>query len=194
MLTYAEVRRRCLKPNEAEKPLYGRYVTHTISTLIVWLISSSSVSPNLITLISLVVGLTACWFLYLLTPGSLLLGAILIECYYILDCVDGQWARFKQNQTKTGAFFDIATNYLIQPCLYFAIALGLFNITAELIFVIAGFLAAFTTLWIIIIWHFRASIFLHSIRKAGTIRVKQASSHTTNEERSKLSCHHHTRI
>jgi len=30
-LSYSEIRQRCLKPDEAEKPLYPRYVTHTFS-------------------------------------------------------------------------------------------------------------------------------------------------------------------
>lgn len=158
--SYPEIRKLCLKPDEAIKPIYARYVTHTFSTLLIWLIQNLSISPNMITFMSLAVALTAILFFIDMTPVSVLIGALLIEIYYILDAVDGQWARLKNTKSLTGAFFDYLVNYAIQPPLLFAISWGIFLQTKIIWFVLFGFIAAFSTLWVILMWDLRASILL----------------------------------
>lgn len=158
--SYQEVRKLCLKPDEATKPAYARYVTHTFSTRLIWLIQDLSISPNMITLMSLVVAFAAFPFFVVMTPASVLMGMFLIELYYVLDAVDGQWARFKNTKSLTGAFFDYLVNYAIHPPLLFAISWGVFLKTKIIWFVLLGFIAAFSTLWIILIWDLRASILL----------------------------------
>ena len=171
-LSYAEVRRRCLKPNMAEKPSYGKHVTHFFSTRIVWFLSDFSVHPDYFTTLSLVLGLLGGVCFWAPSSQAVFLGALLIEAYYVFDAVDGQWARLKKCQTKTGAFFDAIVTYLIQPFLYFSIGWGLYVQTSDHRMIFAGALAAFSILWITLLWHFEAAIFLYFIRRAETLKRK----------------------
>ena len=127
--SYQEVRKLCLKPDEAIKPVYARYVTHALSTFLIWIFQNVSLTPNVITLASLVTAFLAIPFFMAMFPVSVFFGALLIELYYVLDAVDGQWARFKNMKSLTGAFFDAIINYAIQPPLLFAIAWGVFSYT-----------------------------------------------------------------
>ncbi len=75
-LSYEEVRKLCLKPNEASKPLYARVVTHALSTRIVHLLQDTpGVTANRLTIASLAAALAAVPFFCLMTPLSVLAGA-----------------------------------------------------------------------------------------------------------------------
>ncbi|MBI4043118.1 MAG: CDP-alcohol phosphatidyltransferase family protein [Deltaproteobacteria bacterium] len=166
-VSYKEIRHCCLKPDEAVKPLYARYVTHTFSTLLVWLLQPISLAPNWISLASLLTAFSSLFFFAKLTALSALTGAILVELYYILDAVDGQWARFKKMKSLSGAFFDYLINYALQPPLFFAIGWGLYRQTASAFYLLLGFIAAFSSLWVLLIWDIRASILLAHLRNKG---------------------------
>lgn len=156
--SYLEVRKRCLKHDEAVKPIYARYVTHTLSTRLVWLMQDASITPNTITFISLIVAFLALPFFAAMTPFSVFVGALLIEFYYVLDAVDGQWARLKDRKSLTGTFFDLLVNYAIQPPLLYAIAWGVLQLNGSVLYLLFGFTAAFSALWVVIMWNMRASV------------------------------------
>ena len=162
--SYPEIRKLCLKPDEVIKPIYARYVTHSLSTFLIWLFQDAPLTPNVITLASLITAFLAIPFFITMSPISVFIGALLIEFYYVLDAVDGQWARFKNMKSFTGAFFDAIINYAIQPPLLFAASWGVFNFTQNPFYLLLGFLAAFSTLWVLLIWNVKASVLLASRR------------------------------
>lgn len=166
-LSYSDIRSRCLKPDEAIKPLYARVVTHWFSTRFVWLIQGAPVSPNQLTLVSLTLACASLPFFAHLTPRSALIGALLVEAYYVFDAVDGQWARLTGKKSLTGAFFDYLVNYALQPPLLFAIGWGVYGLTGDAFWLLLGFLAGFSTLWLILIWNLRASVLLSHLAHKG---------------------------
>ena len=175
--SYAEVRRACLKPDENEKPWYPRHITHAISTRLVWLLQDLPLTPNILTTASLLAALAALPYFARFSPGSLLTGALFVELYYVLDAVDGQWARFKNQRSLTGAFFDVLINYAIQPPILFALAWGVYLASGDAEFLLLGFLAAFSTLWLLLIWNIRAAVLLAhlgSLNRAPAKPVKGA--------------------
>lgn len=176
MLSHNEVKKLCLKPNLAEKPIYARVVTYFFSTRIVWALQSLPITPNMVSLASLSSGLLAAYFLFHLTAANFLIAALLIELYYILDCVDGQMARLKKLQNKTGAFVDTAVNYIVMLFLYFSLGCGLFLRTADFRWVLTGFLASISLLWLSMIWHFRASIFVYFLKRAKSFDVTSSDA------------------
>ncbi|MCG3175914.1 MAG: hypothetical protein MOGMAGMI_00851 [Candidatus Omnitrophica bacterium] len=159
-LTIPELRRICLKADEADKPVYARYVTHTLSIGLIWLFQDLRISANLITALSLALAFAAIPFFAQLTPVSVLIGALLVEAYYVLDAVDGQWARLKKQRSLTGAFFDVVINYVIQPPIFFAIAWGVHSRSGDPVHLLLGFTAAFGSLWILLIWSVRSTMVL----------------------------------
>lgn len=158
-LSYPEVRQRCLKLDENSKPFYCRYVTHTFSTLFCWAFQRLPFSPNQLTFLSLVFAIISLpFFLCLSRPFYPLIGAFFLELYYVFDAIDGQWARLKAQKSLTGAFFDYLINYAIQPPLLFAIAWGVHDSTQNPLDLALGFVAAFSTLWLIVVWNLRQSV------------------------------------
>jgi phosphatidylglycerophosphate synthase len=162
-IPHAEVRKRVLKVDEAVKPWYARHITHAISTRIVWLLQGAPMTPDFISLAALVIGMAGTLFFSSMHPVDLLTGALLVEFYYVLDAVDGQWARFKKMQSLTGAFFDSLGNYLIEPCILFSLSWGLYTRTGDDRFLLLGFSGAFSTLWLLVIWNIRASVLLEHL-------------------------------
>ncbi len=180
--SYQEIRRLCLKPDEAEKPWYARHVTHTLSTRLIWLLQEVPLSPNGLSLFSLLVAFSAIPFLADLSSRSMLIGALLIEGYYVLDAVDGQWARLKNQKSLTGAFFDYLINLVIQPPILFAIGYGVFRASKEPLFLWLGFAAAFSTQWLILVWNVRAAVLLGHLTAKNLAPIKPLLSNSSKEK------------
>lgn len=182
--SYQEIRKLCLKPDEAVKPIYARYVTHSVSTWLIWLFQDLSViTPNMLTLISLVFALLAIPFFVAMTPNSVLAGTFLIETYYVFDAIDGQWARLKNAKSLTGTFFDCLINFSVQPPLLFAIGWGLFQIDQNPFFLLLGFTSGFSMIWVVLMWHLRGSV-LFGAKGAQTVQnlSKFQTSDTTTKK------------
>jgi len=165
--SYANIRKSCLKTDEAEKPIYAQIVTHWFSTRLIWLCQGLSFTPNFVSTLALFIAIAAIPFFAHMTPLSVLIGAILIEIYYVLDAVDGQWARLKQMKSLTGAFLDYFTNYAIHPPLMFAIGWGIYKVTNVDCYLVLGFLGGMSCLWVILIWNLRATIILEHLKHKG---------------------------
>lgn len=171
-VSYAEIRKICLKPDESEKPLYAQWVTHTFSTRLIYALQNIRLTPNQISVTALALAFLALPFFIKMTPFSLFVAALLIEAYYILDAMDGQWARLKEMKSLTGAFLDYLSNYAIHPPLFFSLAWGVYLKTDQPKILFVGFLAAFSTLWINLIWNLRATILLENLASKGAVPQK----------------------
>lgn len=165
--SYAEIRKICLKPNESEKPLYAQWITHTFSTRLIYLLQNARFTPNQISAAALMLAFLSLPFFIQMTPFSILMGATFIEVYYVLDAMDGQWARLKEKKSLTGAFLDYLSNYAIHPPLLFSLAWGIYLKIDQPHILFIGFLAAFSTLWINLIWNLRATILLEYLASKG---------------------------
>jgi hypothetical protein len=64
---------------------------------------SRTLSPNLITTWSLLIGLSSAWFLW---NGDYLLAAVFFMVAYFYDCLDGNFARMYNCTSKFGDIFD----------------------------------------------------------------------------------------
>ena len=140
--TVKELRQKCFKKNWDELPLYARIITFKFSIPIVRMLYRTRVEPNQVTLASLIVAFVACYFFSRGGTGTFLLGAVLLEFYYVLDCVDGQLARVKESKSREGAFLDCLLNYIVHPAVLFCIGLGHYVLTGEVLFVVVGAVAA----------------------------------------------------
>ena len=68
----------------------------------------------------------------------LIISAILIQLYAILDLVDGDIARIKNLQSTYGMWLDIFFDKLIDFLLIFSLTIGVFYETKEFIYLITG--------------------------------------------------------
>ncbi|MGP3951615.1 CDP-alcohol phosphatidyltransferase family protein [Streptomyces sp. 7N604] len=85
-----------------------RWTRHLVNTRI---------SPNQLTHLMVVAGVLA--GAALLVPGlaGALLGALLIQLYLLLDCVDGEVARWRKQTSITGVYLDRIGHYLSEAAL-----------------------------------------------------------------------------
>ena len=67
-------------------------------------------TPNLITLFSFIAALTAAALIIVGGQLNFYLAAALIHVSHILDCMDGQMARYRGTSSRSGAFFDKITD------------------------------------------------------------------------------------
>lgn len=78
---------------------------------------NTRITPNQLTYLMVVAGVLA--GAALLVPGltGALLGALLIQLYLLLDCVDGEVARWRGQTSITGVYLDRVGHYLSEAAL-----------------------------------------------------------------------------
>ena len=122
--------------------LVGVFTRKYISTRITRVVAQTSLRPNQITFISLLVGAIAVYFLSTGQRFNLVIAGILIFFSKILDAVDGELARVKKLETKRGAWLDGISDRLKENLYFFGIALGLYNQTGNVMAWYYAFVAA----------------------------------------------------
>jgi len=86
------------------------------------------ITPNCVTSSSLFICFIASAFIATGISSFLIIGAILVQLVFILDCLDGQLARYRKAGTNFGAWYDRVTDRVKDFCIYFSIALGHYKI------------------------------------------------------------------
>jgi phosphatidylglycerophosphate synthase len=106
----ADAYRRTQKPKDI---FWNKYVARPAAAVLLVPLQRSSVTPNQVTFASLVVFAAAVAVL-VAVPGhlGLLLGVLVVEASYVLDCVDGQLARLRGTSSPIGAHLDFLMDEL----------------------------------------------------------------------------------
>jgi len=79
-------------------------------------------TPNLITLFSFITAILSTVFIIIGGPFNFVFAALLIHISHILDCMDGQMARYRKTSSLSGSYYDKLTDQ-IQVIIWF-IAMG----------------------------------------------------------------------
>jgi phosphatidylglycerophosphate synthase len=95
----------------------GRLYMREISLRCTRVLANSPLSPNQYTYLMIAAGTAA--GAALLIPGLTggILGALLIQLYLLLDCVDGELARWRQQTSTVGVYLDRVGHYLSEAAL-----------------------------------------------------------------------------
>ncbi|MSU36627.1 MAG: CDP-alcohol phosphatidyltransferase family protein [Pedosphaera sp.] len=83
------------------------------------------VTPNQITLISMILGLVAAWFFSRGEHLAGILGAVLLQLSALIDCVDGEVARVSFKESPIGRTLDFACDQVVHLAVFGALALAL---------------------------------------------------------------------
>jgi archaetidylinositol phosphate synthase len=84
------------------------------------------ISPNHVTLFALFLGVLASACFMLASPLFMILGAFLVQLSFIVDCMDGQLARYRQQFSALGAWLDRIADRVKDFLYFFSLALGFF--------------------------------------------------------------------
>lgn len=136
-----------LKKIEVEE-IFDLYFYRPLAFLLVKGIYSTSITPNQLTVISMVFGVIGSFFYTFGTHPAFMVGAALILLYNVVDCSDGQLARLKKNGTAVGRILDGIADYVVSVAAYLGIAIGYANNMSNpllwwVITIAAGFSNAF---------------------------------------------------
>ncbi|WP_193386451.1 CDP-alcohol phosphatidyltransferase family protein [Streptomyces xiaopingdaonensis] len=95
----------------------GRLYMRELSLRVDPYLVNSRITPNQLTYLMVVAGVLA--GAALLVPGltGAILGALLIQLYLLLDCVDGEVARWRKQTSITGVYLDRVGHYLSEAAL-----------------------------------------------------------------------------
>jgi len=96
-----------------------------ISLRITRLIANRNIRPNHATGAALILGLMAAGAMASGTPAGFVLGALLLQVGAIVDCVDGELARLKDQGSLSGAWFDTVTDDIVNNSFILATGIGL---------------------------------------------------------------------
>lgn len=95
-----------------------------LAFLFVKSIYRTNLTPNQITLLSMLVGIWSGIMIGIGGSTTILLGAVLLALATIFDCADGQLARMKNNGTAFGRILDGVVDYVYTISAFFGIAIG----------------------------------------------------------------------
>lgn len=146
-VTYRELRETCQLPvrsgNDVAGLLFGDYASLPLTKLWVDL----RLSPDVATVGMLVTGLVGSG-LQLLSGGWIVLGAALLVLYYVLDCVDGEVARFRKVENIKWGYYEYLFHMLVKPVSFVAVGYGLSRQLGGHGFLLAGASAAVAAMWL----------------------------------------------
>ena len=90
---------------------WSSFVTSPLAILVNLLVVDFRwLSPNVITLFSFVVAIAAACLIVVGNQVNFYIAAALIHLSHILDCMDGQMARYRGVSSRSGSFFDKITD------------------------------------------------------------------------------------
>ena len=121
-------------------------ITRFFSRQLTRLFLKTPLSPNMITILSLFIGLISAVFFLQGTHENSIIGAGLLLLSAWIDCTDGEVARLKFSESKIGGKLDILCDNLVHFSVFFAIGMGLFQSTENNIFMFFGLFAVFGSL------------------------------------------------
>ncbi len=123
-----------------------KLITRFISRKLTRLFLKTPLTPNQITFLSLLIGLSSAGCFYQGSFFSGIAGALLLLLSAWVDCTDGEIARLKFMETPWGAQFDIYSDNIVHFSVFFSIGMGLFFATGSALYILCGGLAVFGSL------------------------------------------------
>ena len=133
--------RRSLKMPEAEE-LLDLVFYRPIAFLFVKIIYRLPITPNQVTILSMIAGIIAGRYFAIGTSAALILAAFWYAFANILDCSDGQLARLQNSGTALGRIVDGVADYISSVAIFLGIGFGLSGGSQWLLVIAAGISSA----------------------------------------------------
>ena len=119
-----DARLRLKLANRANDGFYSVFFLRKISKLFTWLAVRLKMTPNQVTLISFAIGLLSAYEFSKGNFWAIFTGAVLLQLSIIIDCVDGELARYTRQFSQLGAWLDAITDRIKEYLVFFALAYG----------------------------------------------------------------------
>ena len=110
--------------NRANDGFYSVFFLRKFSKILTWLAVRIGATPNQVTLLSFAIGLYAAYSFSQGGFAATLIGAISLQLSIIVDCVDGELARYTRKFSSLGAWLDAVTDRVKEYLVFFGLAYG----------------------------------------------------------------------
>lgn len=123
-LNIQELKKICHAQTEGES-WYIRTVVRGMSIYLTRIFLLTPLSANQISVIVMICGATS--GLFLAAGGYLFraMGAFLLQLFFVLDCVDGEVARYRKTTSLKGVYLDYVTNDILYVAMFLGLGFGL---------------------------------------------------------------------
>ena len=110
---------RLLATKNKDDEWWSSFVTAPVAIVInYFVVDLKWLTPNLLTLCSFIVAIVSALFIVSGGKNNYIAAALLIHLSHVLDCMDGQMARYRNSFSRSGSFYDKVTDQ-IQVTIWF---------------------------------------------------------------------------
>jgi hypothetical protein len=131
--------------NRDNDGFFSVFLLRRVSKLLTWAAVKIGATPNQVTIASFAIGLYAAFLFAQGDTWSLIVGAILLQVSIIVDCVDGELARYTRKFSELGAWLDAITDRAKEYAVFLGLAYGAFVQNGQNLWVLAAVLMAIQT-------------------------------------------------
>ena len=131
--------------NRANDGFFSVYVLRRFSKILTWVAVKIGATPNQVTIASFAIGLYAAYLFAQGDTWSLIAGAILLQVSIIVDCVDGELARYTRKFSELGAWLDAITDRVKEYAVFLGLAYGAYEHLGQNLWLLAAIMMAIQT-------------------------------------------------
>jgi len=139
----------CYEKQYVYRAWFNKYVSK-FSIYLTWLLLHTPITPNQVTIIELVLVILSSAFFIFGKLQYIFIGFLILQFTNLLDCVDGEIARYRKKSSLVGAHLENIYHQLISYLMFFPLAFGIFLYTSWKSVLIFGFLCSIFSKSIII--------------------------------------------
>ena len=133
----AEFIRRNHQKNRDEEQFYAWFVMRRVSAHITKHVVNTSITPNQISLFGIILGIVGGVCYGTASLAGAVVGSILIQLWYLSDCVDGEVARYKKQFSDEGIFLDAMGHHMVSFIAMVGFSIGLYREHREFWLIVA---------------------------------------------------------
>ena len=198
MESIAELRNICQTTSKKDKSnVYMRYVCRFLSIYMTRAILPTAITANQVSVAMIAMGFISGIFFLSPMPGTFAVGAVLLQLWYLLDCMDGEVARYRHYKTTgsviidkresslTGLYYDMINHYIVNFWVPSSISFGLFLKTGNHNWILIGMLGALTQVLMLAMHDAKSRAILTHLKKYSRVQpVKEKAGESGGKDRS----------
>ena len=160
-----KLREKCQAPRKNCDTWYGLHFARRISIYITYLFIKMRIHAMGATTIFLLNGIAATLLFSFGGKINFLIGVLLLQLWYVMDHVDGEIARYHEETSLTGMYYDELVHYIVHPVVFFGIGIGLFREKGEMIYIVSGMLAGLSIMLLSLIVDIKKLVSISNLDK-----------------------------
>ncbi|HTL48789.1 MAG TPA: hypothetical protein VL688_12085 [Verrucomicrobiae bacterium] len=159
--------------------VYMRYVSRSLSIFLTRALIPTAVTPDQVSFVMILTGLLSAVFF--LCPDKIVffLGTLVLQFWYILDCVDGELARYrdyvkrkeitkeKSDLPITGGYWDYLNHYIVHGSTALGLGYGYFAKTGSHFWLFCGFVMSLAQTMLLAVHDTKSRAFVGKLTKMG---------------------------